>query len=133
MQPIIVDWGKLIPPVDRADFPLPELTGTIPESATLMDKSTWKATNYVHRRAVNGTADAFTPEIWPNREQHLQNVIVEIVHSKRDWLKEQYELTDDADTDDQEYVVALGLRAALIQECRTQFGEYQQGIGPSVN
>ena len=104
MEPIIVDWEKLIPPVDRADFPLPQLTGTIPESATLLNVSIWKATNYVHRRAVNGTAAAFTPEIWPNREQDLKNVIIEIVHRKKNWLKEQNQLTDDVDADDQEYI-----------------------------
>ena len=130
MQPITVDWEKLIPPVDRADFPLPQLTGTVPDSATLMDVSIWKATNYVHRRAVNGTADAFTPAIWPNREQELKDTIIEIVHRKKDFLKEQYQLTDDADPEEQEYIVADGLRAEMVRECRAQFNGFLRGIGP---
>ena len=126
MQPIIIDWEKLIPPIDRADFPLPQSTEPIPESATALDVAIWKAMNYVQQRAVNGTADAFTPDYWPNREQNLQDVILQIAAIPT--LKEQHDLAFDADTDEQEYIVAIALRSAMIRECRAQFNTFTLGI-----
>ena len=128
MQPIIIDWEKLIPPVDRADFPLPQSTEPIPESATALDVAIWKAMNYVHQRAVNGTADAFTPDYWPNREQNLQRVIVQIVDNRDSWLKEQHDLADDLDIEEQQYSVANALRSEMIRECRVQHNTFALGI-----
>ena len=46
MEPTIIDWEKLIPPVDPADIPLVP-SGDYPASATIIDKAVHQAGSLV--------------------------------------------------------------------------------------
>ena len=127
MDPIIIEWEKLIPSVDEADIPLVAPTEDIPESATVDLLAITDAVRLVHRNAVNGTAPAFTPQLWPNRDDNLREGITTIAALVTQALRKQEEWYE-TDYAEQVAIVAVSIREKLIERLRADFQQFARGI-----
>ncbi len=127
MQPIIIDWEKMVPPIHQDDIPvvLPE-DEDLPETVTKEKIAVAVAINLLSKQAMRGTAEVFTPAMWPTREQDIQDVITTIAAKALPILQDDPDWFDAAD--DQMVEISLRhLRPLFIKEARAQFDDFLRG------